>query len=707
MRLKSMTAVVVLLLSAICGSVIGAPNPPDLEAALSYPFEQNLVSAQTGDAIAWVQNIRGVRNIWVARGPSFLARQVTNNTADDGQELTGLVFSPDGRRLVWVRGGDHDANWPANGGLEPNPSADPIEPKVTIWTALLAGGAPVKLTEGDEPTLSAAGVLAFIKDHQAWSIPLDGKSAPERLFFDRGHIGNLTWSPEGNRLAFVSDRGDHAFVGVFTAKDRPLVYLAPTTARAGSPRWSPDGSRIAFVRVRGGSAWPESMMTDAPEPWSIWTAPADGGDASLVWRSPNTPDGSFPDTDGEANLFWMGGGKLAFLADLDGWPHLYSAPAAGGEPTLLTPGRFTVEHVAESQDGGSLVYAANTGGAKDDSERRHIFKVSVEGGAPVALSSGATVDWTPAAASSAVAYITAGVSSPPKIALVGLAGEDRRNVTSNIDSAAPATRMVEPRAVTFTAPDGLTVHGQLFQAGGGGDKPGVIFVHGGPPRQMLLGWHYMDYYSNAYAMNQYLATHGFTVLSVNYRLGIGYGRAYKHPAHAGPAGASEYQDVLAGAKYLQRLPGVDPARIGIWGGSYGGLLTAQALGRNSDVFKAGVDWHGVHDWTRELHKEIDGAPTGYDPGAEEKAMALAYKSSPEADLAGWTSPVLLIQGDDDRNVLFAQTVDLARKLEDRGVTVEELVIPNEIHGFLQHRNWVAADAATIGFLDRKLGVAAK
>ena len=115
---------------------------------------------------------------------------------------------------------------------------------------------------------------------------------------------------------------------------------------------------------------------------------------------------------------------------------------------------------------------------------------------------------------------------------------------------------------------------------------------------MLLGWHYMDYYSNAYAMNQYFAAHGFVVLSVNYRLGIGYGAAYHHPEHSGPTGAAEYQDVVAGARFLQARPGVDAHRIGIWGGTYGGYLTALVLARNSDIFKAGVDMHGVHDWSQ-------------------------------------------------------------------------------------------------------------
>jgi len=251
------------------------------------------------------------------------------------------------------------------------------------------------------------------------------------------------------------------------------------------------------------------------------------------------------------------------------------------------------------------------------------------------------------------------------------------------------------------------VHGQLFDRGAGksGDrKPGVIFLHGGPPRQMLLGWSYMEYYSNGYAVNQYLAAHGFVVLSVNYRLGIGYGLAFHHPEHAGFAGAAEYQDVVAGARFLQSLQSVDGKRIGVWGGSYGGYLTALALARNSDIFKAGVDLHGVHDWSRLMDRFGDTPGTRFEKGDRDEAMEVAWNSSPDSAVDGWKSPVLLIQGDDDRNVRFQQTVDLARRLAERDLPFEELVLPNEIHGFLRHASWVRADEATANFLARSLGV---
>jgi dipeptidyl aminopeptidase/acylaminoacyl peptidase len=223
---------------------------------------------------------------------------------------------------------------------------------------------------------------------------------------------------------------------------------------------------------------------------------------------------------------------------------------------------------------------------------------------------------------------------------------------------------------------------------------------------MLLGWHYSDYYSNAYAMNQYLASKGYVVLSVNFRLGIGYGREFHHPPRGGVQGASEYQDVKAGAEYLRTLPQVDPGRIGIYGGSYGGFLTALALARDSDLFAAGVDIHGVHNWTGERAQPLL-APDRYEKAPDvARALEIAWQSSPVSSISTWKSPVLLIHGDDDRNVRFSQTVDLARRLAAAGIPFEELIIPDDTHHFLLHANSVRVNSATAAFFDRVLSARA-
>lgn len=693
-------------LALLAAAGVCAKDAPSLETMISYPFETGLVAAPHGEAAAWVEVFRGVRTIWVARAPDFTPHALTHDKADDGQELSDLTFSPDGATLVWVRGGDHDENWPADGGLQPDPADSATQPQMEIWVAPSDGHAPpVKLAEGDAPAVSAKGVLAFIKDHQVWTAPLDGKGKAERLFFDRGEDGELAWSPNGATLAFVSDRGDHGFVGLYTGKDQPLRYLAPTTDQVTQPVWSPDSAKIAFVSAPGEGGPPDPLLTEVPHPWAIKVSDIASGAAITVWRSAETLDGSYPDVAGGANLTWMADNHLIFLAESDGWEHLYAVPAAGGAASLLTPGAFMVEHVAKSADGRAIIYDANTGASAFDSERRHVFVTSADKSAPEEITSGEGLEYYPVGlAGDRVAFIAAGAKAPPEVAMASLSDGARKSLATGAGADYPSDSLVVPKSVTFTAADGLTIHGDLFESPGETRKPAVIFVHGGPPRQMLLGWSYMDYYSNAYAVNQYLATHGFVVLSVNYRLGIGYGRAFQHPAHGGPRGAAEYQDVQAGGRYLQGLAEVDPARIGIWGGSYGGYLTAMALARNSDVFKAGVDLHGVHDWTAELLKDTGGRPKRYEQGDYDAFMKVAWESSPVAELSHWTSPVLLIQGDDDRNVLFHQTVDLARRLDAQSAPYEEMVIPNEIHGFLRYDAWLRADTATAAFLAEKLKV---
>ena len=696
---------------ALALTVLPSPVPAQrtqtgftVEQIKSYPFPNELTASLTGSKLAWAFNERGQRNIYVAEGPDFTARRLTSYTQDDGQELTSVTISADGRWVVYVRGGDHGSNW--DDAVPVNPTFQPTPPKVQIWSVPFGGGEPKAIGEGDGPVISPrSDVVAFTKGGQIWTAPLDGSAPGKALFTARGSNGEVVWSPDGTRLAFVSNRSDHALVGVFTNGDTPITWIAPSFTRDRSPRWSPDGGRVVFVRTPGGGGAPDSLLTRRHSAWSIWAADAASGKATQLWKAPATLRGSIPNTHGGFNLHWAAG-RIVFLSYMDGWPHLYSLAETGGDPLLLTPGNFMAEYIRLSPDRKWLVFAGNTGRDPLDLDRRHVVRVPVDRAAPEVMTPGAGLEWTPVVTGdgSNLAFIGATTQRPPLPAVMSFRGGAARTLAADrIPADFPTTQLVTPRQVTFKAPDGTVVHGQLFEApGGSSKKPAVVYVHGGPPRQMLLGWHYSDYYTNAYASNQYLASKGFVVLSVNYRLGIGYGYEFHQPVAGGTAGASEYQDVKAAGEWLAQQPQVNAARIGVYGGSYGGYLVAMALGRDSKLFAAGVDIHGVHDRTGGRGRSLL-TPDRYElaPDAE-RAMEVAWESSPVSSVATWTSPVLIIHGDDDRNVRFSQSTDLVRRLEAKGVPVETLVIVDDTHHFMRHANLVAVNAATADFFQRKL-----
>jgi dipeptidyl aminopeptidase/acylaminoacyl peptidase len=690
----------VLAATAICSSTpILQAQSFTLRQVMSAPFNSELSASPKGQSFVWISDQEGRRNLWLAEsggGLSYTARALTHYDADDGVDLGNITWTPDGASVIYARGGDFE--FPEKPSPNPAMLKDGVEQD--IWIVPVQGGEPRKLAAGRAPAISPNGkTLAYLLKDQVWTLNLATPDAkPAALFQGRGTPASLGWPPTGNALAFVSHRDDHSFIGVFSFATNSLSYIDPGTEEDNEPVWSPDSRQIAFLRIPPDTTGIDFKPRRTAQPWSIRVADVQSGQGHEIWRAQEGSGSVFHDVATVHQLYWAAGDRLVFPWEATGWNHLYSIPAAGGVATELTPGAFEVEHVAESPDHKTIVYSSN----QDDIDRRHVWQVGVGGGAPKQLTTGKGIEVFPAvAANGTVAVLRSDAYTPMRPAIVDTNGELRDLAPSLIPADFPAAKLIVPKQVIFSAADGVQIHGQLFlptAANDGQRHPALVFFHGGSRRQMLLGWHYMQYYSNAYAENQYLASLGYIVLSVNYRSGIGYGLNFREALNYGAAGASEFNDVQGAGLYLRSRSDVDPARIGVWGGSYGGYLTGLALSRASDMFAAGVDFHGVHDWNLELNIW----QPAYDPNADPQAARVAWESSPLASVKGWRSPVLLMQGDDDRNVQFSQTVRLANALRAQGTPFEEHIFPDEIHDFLLHRTWLAAYGYEADFFEHHL-----
>jgi len=701
LRLVSV-AVVLSSVSSLAGAVQPGGKGFSLQQVMSAPFNSDLIAAPAKNKFAWLSNAEGRRNIWIAtpagNGHDYVSRQITHYLGDDGQEITDLQWSPDAESIVYVRGSDP-------GGPEkmsPNPAHLPQGAEQDVWLVSADGNQPRKLGEGRAPAFSTLGnAVAWVLNGQIWLQDLhDPTAKPVQLLHTLGDCKSLTWSPDGHELAFVSDRGSHSFIAVYSFPANTLHYLDPGTDHDQYPVWSADSREIAFVRI----PYAKEENFDGPrrtgQPWSIYVADTATGKGHEIWKASAGRGSVFREIDSDHQLLWGADGQLAFPWEGDGWTHLYTVPARGGTATLLTPGSFEVDYATLSFDGKTIIYSSN----QNDIDRRHVWKLAVAGGPPVAMTSGAGIETAPVFSSNnrTVAVLRSDVRIPMRAAIVGATGQIRDLAPQSVPATFPANQLVAPQPVIFNATDGMEIHGQLFLPAETANcvrHPAIVFVHGGSQRQMLLGWHSMGYYSNSYALNQYLVSRGYIVLSVNYRGGTGYGLDFREAANYGPTGASEFRDVEGGGLYLRGRCDVEPAHIGIWGGSWGGYLTALALARASDLFAAGVDMSGVHDWNIDHPDNFSISDTDPDPNAR---WRLAWESSPLSSIKTWRSPVLLVQGDDDRDVPFLQTVQLAAALRQQKVELQELIFPDEVHDFLLHRHWVDAYRASAEFFDKHL-----
>ncbi len=666
-----------------------------IESVLSVPFPTNLEASADGKNIAWVFNNQGERNIFLATAPAFSVKQLTQYKADEGIDLNNLAFTPDGNQLVFVRGNTNNSR-----GEAANPAMLDASTERILYILNKDGSGLRKIGPGFYPKISPDGkTLAYLNGGQVWSVSLsDSSNKPAKLFQSRGGQSQIRWSPDGNKIVFTSGRGDHSFIGIYSFSNKSFDFIDPSIDLDDEPAWSPDGNHIIFRRRPNVRISLPFTPKREGFPWSIRLYDLKTKTTKQVWRADegkgSVSANEIPVVDNQ--LLWAAGNQIIFPWEKNGWQQLYALDLATGKTKHLTPGEGEVENVTMSKDLQTVFYTTNI----SDIDRRHIWQVDVKTGISRQISKTKNSEWSPVQTENGLAVLYATAEKPAWPALLSLNGAVTDLAKDMFPAAFPQSAMVTPQAIMITATDGMKIPAQIFLPANhkpGEKHPALIFTHGGSRRQMLLTFNYGQYYSHAYALNQYFANKGYVVISLNYRSGIGYGMEFREALNYGAQGASEYFDLAGAGLYLRSRDDVDGNKIALWGGSYGGYLTAHGLARASDLFAAGVDIHGVHDWNEGIRNFV----STYNPEKLKAFAELAFQSSPEYYIAGWKSPVLFIHGDDDRNVNFNETVRLAELLRERKVYFEQLVFPDEVHSFLLHKNWVKAYEASFEFINRQ------
>jgi dipeptidyl aminopeptidase/acylaminoacyl peptidase len=675
---KTACALVVLLsfLPLLSGAIT-------LDDVMAVRFPSDVQWSPDSQQVVFIWDVVGRRNLYlVPADGSSPPRQLTQFT-EDGPELSEPQWSPNGAQIAFVREGLLYVTVVASG-----------ETKSVAGSEKVAASEPRWSPDGKRLAYVSEGVLYTLA-------PPSG--SPEHVYRDRiGRDSSPRWSPDGQWLAFVSTRGRHSFVGLYSFAHKDVRWLDPSTDEDRSPIWSPDSQQVAFTRLFSNGE--TAQIRVAPAQFTAdYTVPS-----RVVWEETNSRGVDF-----YFDARFATPARLLVRSEADGFAHLYRVDVPSGERAQLTRGNYEDEFFDVAKSGTAAVVASNA----HDLHERGLWVIDLMTGKSRELTGSptahpaaeATVDVQPKISpdGSKAAYLHSSPRETEGVWVIDLASGKKSPLAEGTPPGLENASLAMPEVIDFASFDGQKVYGILYRPAGattGNKAPAIVFIHGGPIREMVKGWHYLQYYHDIQSFHQYLVEKGYAVLCVNYRGGIGYGRDFRQ-AVARNMGRVDYEDSVFGAHWLSQQPWVAADRIAIWGGSYGGYMTGLALGRAPELFRCGVALHGVFDWRPLAPGYQAGEETYWDRrfgGLPEKNPESYYVADAVEFVKNIRAPLLMFHGDNDHNVPYDQSREFIRELRKYQKDFQFVAFPDEPHDFLRSATWRAVFERTADFFDRYL-----
>ncbi|HTS65607.1 MAG TPA: alpha/beta fold hydrolase [Candidatus Acidoferrales bacterium] len=536
---------------------------------------------------------------------------------------------------------------------------------------------------------------AYVEDSNGRPDVGDAQARPRLAVID-ALSGELKWVDHGQKA------------------EPAAAAAAPTTPAPDAPQKEPAGA--AAVRQAHGPRTAEPPEREVNLALPVWSE--DGSKAALLGRSVDNKDrwvfaldpatarlrvlahdhdDAWIDGPGVFTLGWMKNDReVYFQSERTGYSHLYAVSWDGGEPRALTSGKWEVLAARQSPDKSQFYITANM----DTPYENHLYEMSGEGGPLTRLTSRPGRHVTTVSPDQRwIADVYSYTNQPPELYVEeNRPGAESRRLTVSPAPDFAAYPWLDVPIVTFTARDGVEVPARLFKPAhfrkGG---PGVVFVHGAGYLQNVDRWWSTAYYRE-YLFDHLLMERGFIVIDVDYRGSAGYGRDWRTAIYQ-HMGGKDLDDITDAAKYLVAKHGASPARIGLWGGSYGGFLTLMAMFTRGDTFAAGAALRPVSDWA--LYNQGYTSNILNLPQTDEQAYR---RSSPIYFADGLKGALLICHGMVDSNVEFDDTVRLVQRLiELRKENWQLAVYPVENHAFTEASSWADEYKRILALFERTLG----